>query len=48
MPDLDAFPPSRRRNILQWITLAKRPATRANRIAATAEAADAGHAPNRF
>jgi uncharacterized protein YdeI (YjbR/CyaY-like superfamily) len=36
-----AFPPSARRSILEWITLAKRPETRARRIQQTvAEAAD--------
>jgi uncharacterized protein YdeI (YjbR/CyaY-like superfamily) len=36
-----AFPPSTRRAILEWITLAKRPETRARRIEQTvAQAAD--------
>ncbi len=35
----DAFPPSTRRGILEWILSAKRPETRARRIADTAEAA---------
>jgi len=34
-----AFPPSARRAILEWITLAKRPETRANRIEQTVEQA---------
>ncbi|NIZ91943.1 hypothetical protein F1544_13195 [Kineosporiaceae bacterium B12] len=36
-----AFPPSTRRNVLRWIASAKTPATRAKRIALTAE--DARH-----
>jgi uncharacterized protein YdeI (YjbR/CyaY-like superfamily) len=35
----DAFPPSARRGILEWITQAKRPATRDRRIAETARLA---------
>ena len=35
----DAFPPSTRRAILEWILAAKRPATRARRISDTAEKA---------
>jgi uncharacterized protein YdeI (YjbR/CyaY-like superfamily) len=35
----DAFPPSARRGILEWIIQAKRPATRAQRIAETARLA---------
>ena len=35
----DAFPPSSRRAILEWITSAKREATRSNRIAETVELA---------
>lgn len=35
----DAFPPSVRRGILEWILSAKRPETRANRIRETAEQA---------
>ena len=35
----DAFPPSARRGILEWIVQAKRPATRAQRIAQTARLA---------
>jgi uncharacterized protein YdeI (YjbR/CyaY-like superfamily) len=34
-----AFPPSARKQIIGWISVAKRPATRAARIAATAERA---------
>jgi uncharacterized protein YdeI (YjbR/CyaY-like superfamily) len=34
-----AFPPSSRRTILEWITLAKRPETRARRIQQTVEQA---------
>ncbi|WP_344110638.1 YdeI/OmpD-associated family protein [Kribbella alba] len=33
----EAFPPSSKRLILQWIALAKRPETRARRIADAAE-----------
>jgi uncharacterized protein YdeI (YjbR/CyaY-like superfamily) len=36
------FPPSARRAILEWITLAKRPETRARRIQQTVEQAAAG------
>lgn len=36
----DAFPPSARKRILQWITLAKKPETRAARIAEAARLAD--------
>ena len=35
----DAFPPSAQRAILEWLSLAKRPATRAARIAQIAEQA---------
>ncbi len=35
----DAFPPSARRGILEWIVQAKRPATRAQRVAETARLA---------
>jgi uncharacterized protein YdeI (YjbR/CyaY-like superfamily) len=34
-----AFPPSARRAILEWITLAKRPETRARRIEQTVDQA---------
>lgn len=37
-----AFPPSARRTILEWITLAKRPETRARRIADTVTQATSG------
>lgn len=43
-----ALSPSRQRNILAWIVLAKRPDTRARRIAQTAEAAARGEAPGSF
>jgi len=38
----DAFPPSTRKQVLGWIALAKRPATRAARVAKAAEKAAAG------
>lgn len=38
----DIFPPSSRRGILEWINAAKRPETRANRIAQTASLAAQG------
>lgn len=34
------FPPSQRRGIIGWIVAAKRPATRAKRVAQTAQLAD--------
>ena len=37
-----AFPPSTRRNILRWIALAKKPETRARRIARIADDASTG------
>ncbi len=37
--NFDAFPPSRKKAILGWITLAKRPETRAKRIAEAARGA---------
>jgi len=40
-----AFAPSRRKAILHWITSAKRPETRARRIAETSAAAAAGRLP---
>jgi uncharacterized protein YdeI (YjbR/CyaY-like superfamily) len=43
----DRLSRSSRRNILQWIATAKRPQTRANRIAATAAAAAVGRSPVR-
>ncbi|MGB3186166.1 MAG: YdeI/OmpD-associated family protein [Ornithinimicrobium sp.] len=44
--NFEALTPSRRRNILQWIVLAKREETRSRRIAQTAQAATNGTAPN--
>lgn len=44
----DAFAPSRRKNILSWIALAKRAPTRERRIQQTVEAAEHGMAPNNF
>jgi uncharacterized protein YdeI (YjbR/CyaY-like superfamily) len=41
----DAYPPSVRRGTLGWITEAKRPETRARRIAETASAAASGRRP---
>lgn len=38
----DAFSPSARKQLLQWIVLAKRPATRADRVEATAAKAAVG------
>ena len=43
-----ALSPSRQRNILAWIALAKRPNTRVKRIALTAQATSRGSAPNNF
>ena len=43
-----ALSPSRQRNILQWIALAKRPDTRQRRITATADAAAQNAAPPNF
>lgn len=40
--NFQAFPPSTRRTILEWITLAKRAETRSRRIAETVEQAAAG------
>jgi uncharacterized protein YdeI (YjbR/CyaY-like superfamily) len=40
--NFQAFPPSARRTILEWITLAKRPETRVRRIQETVEQAAAG------
>lgn len=42
------FPPSARRGILEWITQAKRPDTRARRIATTAELAGRGERANQW
>lgn len=44
----DALAPSRRKNILSWIALAKRAPTRERRIQQTAVAAESGIAPNDF
>jgi uncharacterized protein YdeI (YjbR/CyaY-like superfamily) len=44
----NGFPPSARKAILQWITLAKRPATRAARIAETVSAAADGRRANEW
>jgi len=44
----DAFPRSARRNILEWIVMARRPQTRANRIAETAELAAKGERANQW
>ena len=44
----DAFPPSARRGILEWIVQAKRPETRAWRIADTAEEAAGGRRANQW
>ncbi len=42
----DAFPRSVRRGILEWIVTAKRPQTRANRVAETARLAAEGRRAN--
>ncbi len=42
------FPPSARRGILEWIGAARRPETRAKRIAETAEAARVGERANQW
>ncbi|WP_420451974.1 YdeI/OmpD-associated family protein [Ilumatobacter sp.] len=44
--NFDQLPPSTRRNILQWIVLAKRDDTRQRRIQQTADAAANGETPN--
>lgn len=44
----DAFPPSTRRGILEWILQAKRPETRAKRIAETARLAEDNVRANQF
>ena len=44
----DAFSRSRRRALLEWITQAKRPETRTNRIAEAAENAARNEVPPRF
>ena len=43
--NFEAFPPSARRAILEWITVAKRPETRARRIEKTAILAAEGKRP---
>jgi uncharacterized protein YdeI (YjbR/CyaY-like superfamily) len=42
----EAFPPSARRALLEWIALARRPETRARRVAETAERAGSGERAN--
>jgi uncharacterized protein YdeI (YjbR/CyaY-like superfamily) len=42
----DAFPPSARRGILEWLSLAKRPATRAARVQSIAQAAQENRRAN--
>lgn len=44
----EAFPPSARRSILEWIALAKRPDTRAARVNETAERAALGQKANQW
>jgi uncharacterized protein YdeI (YjbR/CyaY-like superfamily) len=44
----DAFPRSARRGILEWIVQAKRPATRAARVAETARLAERGERANQW
>ena len=44
----DAFPPSARRGILEWIIQAKRPATRAQRIAETTRLAAQNNRANQW
>lgn len=44
----DAFPPSIRRGILEWIEQAKRPETRAERVRATAEGAAENRRANQW
>ena len=44
----DAFPPSARRAILQWIAQARRPATRAKRVTETASQAAEGRRANQW
>jgi uncharacterized protein YdeI (YjbR/CyaY-like superfamily) len=43
-----AFPPSTRRGILEWISNARRPQTRAARIAETADKAARGERANQW
>ena len=47
-PNFDAFSRSARRALLEWIVQARRPETRARRIAATAEAAARGERANEW
>ena len=44
----DAFPPSARRAILEWIVQARRPETRAKRVAETAAKAQVGERANEW
>lgn len=44
----DSFPKSTRRGVLEWITQAKRPETRAKRVADTAEKAERGERANQW
>jgi uncharacterized protein YdeI (YjbR/CyaY-like superfamily) len=44
----ERYPPSVKRGILQWLLDAKRPETRAKRIAETADAAAAGRRPGQW
>jgi uncharacterized protein YdeI (YjbR/CyaY-like superfamily) len=46
--NFDAFPPSARRGILEWIAQAKRPGTRAARVAETATLAQRGERANQW
>lgn len=46
--NFDAFPASSKKIILEWITLAKRPETRAKRIHETAEKAERNERANHF
>jgi len=44
----DAFPPSARRGILEWVVQARRPQTRAKRVAETAALAARGERANQW
>lgn len=44
----DAFPPSTRRGVLEWIVQAKRPETRARRVTETAQKAARGERANQW
>lgn len=44
----DAFPPSARRGILEWVVQARRPDTRARRVAEVAEKAGRGERANQW